>query len=300
MWLILAIAAYILFAASTITDKYLLARPIPDARVYAFYTGIFGLFILVLAPFGFGIPSPITIFLGIFAGIIFIAALFLFFSALRIGEVSRVGISLGGLVPFFTLFFVYIGTGEVPGPMQFIAFMLLIGGSLVIIFERVVNLTHNLKKLGLVLASSFLFGLYFTIAKFLFTTQPFINAFIWIKIGGALFAVLFLFSPEVRKILFKHKKSLPKKIGGIFIVKNAAGGLGALLLHLAISTARFGEIALINAVQGIQFVAVFFVAIFLTKKYPRIVKEEISLQDIIVKSAGAGLIIAGVVMLAIA
>jgi drug/metabolite transporter (DMT)-like permease len=300
MWLILSLLAYILFAGATITDKYLLARPIKDARVYAFYTGIFGLFAFILAPFGFDIPSPITAFFGILAGIIFISALFLFFSALRIGEVSRVGISLGGLVPFFTLIFIYIGTGSGPSPLQFIAFTFLAGGSFIIIFERLTKLIHNLKKLGLVLASSFLFGLYFTLAKFLFDVQSFISAFIFIKIGGALFALLFLFSPSVRRTLFKHKKSLPRKISGIFVAKNIAGGIAALLLHLAVSTARFGEVALVNALQGVQFALVFFVVIFLTKKFPKIIKEEISLQDIIIKATGAGLIIAGVVMLGVA
>jgi drug/metabolite transporter (DMT)-like permease len=222
------------------------------------------------------------------------------FLALRIGEVSRVGISLGGLVPFFTLFFVYIGTGDVPTPPQFIAFMLLIAGSFIIIFERLAKLVHNLKKLGLVLASSFLFGLYFTLAKFLFDAQPFITAFIFIKIGGALFALLFLLSPSVRRMIFKHKKSLPKKTGGIFVAKNVAGGRGALLLHLAISTARFGEIALINALQGVQFAIVFLIAVILTRKFPGIVKEEISGAALTVKVVGTGLIVAGVVMLAIA
>lgn len=299
MWLLLALAAYILFAAVTVTDKYLLQRPIPDAKVYAFYTGIFGLFAFVLAPFGFEIPSDAFIFLGILAGIFFIAALFLFFVALRIGEVSRVGISLGGLVPFFTLFFVYIGTGEFPEFSQSVAFSLLVIGSFIIIFERFQKFLHNIKTFSLVLASSFLFGLYFTIVKFLFQTQPFVSAFIWIKIGGALFALIFLFSPQVRKILFEHKKSLPKKVGGIFIAKNTAGGVGALLQHFAISIARFGEVALVNALQGAQFAIVFFIALFLTKRFPKIIKEEMHREALVAKILGAAFIIVGVVLLAI-
>lgn len=299
MWLLLAVLAYILFAAATVTDKYLLQRPIPDARVYAFYTGIFGLFAFVLAPFGFEVPNSIFIFLGIFAGMLFISSLFLFFVALRIGEVSRVGISLGGLVPFFTLLFVYIGTGEFPEFSQAMAFALLAGGSFIIIFERLKKFLHNIKIFSLVLTSSFLFGLYFTLAKFLFQAQPFVSAFIWIKVGGALFAISFLFFPEVRKILFEHKKSPPKKAGGIFVAKNITGGLGAILLHLAISIARFGEVALVNALQGVQFALIFFIALFLTKKFPKIIKEEIHTKALVVKILGTTLIIAGVILLVI-
>ena len=299
MWIALAIFAYILFAGVTITDKYLLARPIPDARVYTFYTGIFGLFSFGLVTFGFKLPEGSIIFLSLFAGVIFIWALFLFFSALRMGEVSRIGISLGGLIPFFTLFFVYIWTGEFPNPLQVFAFVLLVAGSFVIIFERLLRPVHNLKRLFLVVASAGLFGLYFALVKFLFGEHSFISIFILIKVGGAFAALLFLLSPSVRKILFEHKKSPPKKIGGIFIVKNIAGGVGALSLHFAISVARFVEVSLINALQGAQFVLVFLGVLFLTRKFPGIVKEEIHGKALVVKFLGTGFIVAGIIILAL-
>jgi len=300
MWLLLALAAYILFAASTITDKYLLARPIPDARVYTFYTGILGILSFGLLIFGFDIPDTPLVFLALLTGAIFIWALFLFFAALKMGEVSRIGISLGGLTPFFTLFFVYIWTGEFPNILQISAFALLVAGSFVIIFERLARLAHNLKRFFLVLASSGLFGLYFAAVKYLFDEHSFLSAFILVKTGGALAALLFLFSPKVRKIIFEHKKSLPKKAGSIFIAKNIAGGLGALMLHFAISIARFVEVSLINALQGVQFVLVFFAAIFLTKKFPGIIKEEIRGEALAVKLLGTGLVVAGIIILAIA
>jgi drug/metabolite transporter (DMT)-like permease len=88
MWLLFALASYTIFASITVTDKYLLSRSLPDARVYAFYTGILGLFAFVFAPFGFRVPSITTAALGICAGALLIAAMFLFFSALRRGEAS--------------------------------------------------------------------------------------------------------------------------------------------------------------------------------------------------------------------
>lgn len=300
MWLILAILAYILFAAATITDKYLLAKPIPDARVYAFYTGALGIFTAWLAVFGFEIPDSASILLALLAGAIFIWALFLFFAALRIGEVSRIGISLGGLVPFFTLFFVYLWTGEFPSSLQITAFAFLVTGSFVIIFERFVQATHNFKKFVLILSSSLLFGLYFALVGFLFDKQSFISVFVLIKIGGVLAALLFLFFPSVRKTIFEHKKSPSKRAGGIFIAKNAAGGVGAISLHFAISIARFIEVSLINALQGIQFALIFFAAIFLTKKFPGIIKENIGKEAIIVKILGTGFIVTGIIILAIA
>ncbi len=299
MWILLALAAYITFSAATITDKYLLAKPLPDARVYAFYTGILGLAAFIFAPFGFLIPHPGIIFLGIFAGILFIIALFLFFTALKTGEVSRVGIALGGLTPLFTLAFTYIGSGELPARGEFFAFILLFAGSLIVAFDQYERALHNAKIIGLVALSSALFGLYFVFAKFLFGVQPFMSAFLWIKLGGAIFALAFLFSPQVRTIILAHKKVPPKKTGGIFIAKNAAGGVAALLLHLAIATARISEVAIVNALQGVQFALVFLGAVFLSKKFPGVVKEKIDIGVAVAKSVGAGLIVLGIVMLAL-
>ena len=300
MWLFFALAAYVLFAAATVTDKYLLARPIPDARVYAFYTGVLGVFLFVLAPFGLEYPSHAIVFLGIFAGILFSTALLLFFYALRIGEVSRMGISLGGLIPLFTLFFIYLWTRELPSALQFAAFGVLVAGSFIVIFERLSHPIHNLQKISLIFSSSVLFGLYFALIKFLFEAQSFISVIVWTKVGAVLFAVALLFSPTVRKMIFEHKKSLPKKIRTIFVAKSVAGGVGALLQHAAVSTARIGEVSLVGALQGVQFALVFFIAVFLTRKFPGIVKEKIDKEAILVKSLGTGLIVAGIIILAVA
>ncbi len=299
MWFLFALASYTIFASITITDKYLLSRSIPDARVYAFYTGILGVFAFVLAPFGFEIPSVKIMGLGILAGALLITTMFLFFSALAKGEALRVLVAWGGLVPIFTLSFVFLTTREFPSSAALFAFFLLLLGSVIIMFEGVQAVFRNWKTFSLVLLSSFLFGLYYTVVKFLFAEEPFINAFLWIKVGGVVWSLLFLFSPRVRCILFEHKRTLPQKAGSIFLIKNGAGGIAALLQHLAISTARFGEVAIINALQGVQFALVFLAVLFLAKRFPEIVKEKVDREVMIVKMTGTGLVIAGVALLAI-
>ena len=305
-WMLFALAAYFIFAAVTITDKYLLGTPasrkeapIPDARVYVFYIGVLGLSAFLLAPFGFEVPSGLFIFLNIFAGFLFILALLLFFFALRLGEVSRVGISVAGLIPLFTLLFIYISNGNIPTPLQLLAFGLLVGGSIVITFEGFENIADSTRKFTIVLFSAVLFGAYFTLVKFLFQAQPFVSVFIWIKIGSAMTVPFFLFSGQVRSIIFQHKKSLPKKISGLFVLKNAAGGVGSIFQHLAISAAHFGEVAIVNALQGVQFALVFFIALFLAKKFPNIIREKTHISVLATKFIGTLMVISGVVLLAI-
>ncbi len=300
MWLFSALAAYFLFAAVTIIDKYLLARPIPDARVYTFYMGILGVFVLPLAIFGIERENITLIFLGILGGILHTLALFLFFSALRVGEVSRIGIAVGGLVPIFTLVFIYIWTKELPSPLQLMAFFVLMAGSFVIIFERFIKLVHNLKRFAFIFTASVLFGLYFALAKFLFEGQSFTSAIVWIRVGAIAISLSFLLSPDVRRMIFAHKKSPPKKAGVVFLVKNAAGGLASFLQHAAIALARGPEISLVSALQGVQFALVFFGAVFLTKRFPGILKEKLHKEALFGKFLGTGLIVAGIIILAIA
>jgi hypothetical protein len=194
---------------------------------------------------------------------------------------------------------VFLTTGEFPSRTALFAFFLLLAGSVTIMFEGVQTIFQNWKTFSLVLLSSFLFGLYYTVVKFLFADASFINGFLWIKVGGILWSLLFLFSPRVRQILFEHKRTLGKKAGGIFLIKNGSGGVAALLQHLAISAAQFTEVAIVNALQGVQFVLVFLAVLFLTKRFPQIVKEKTDTQAMIVKLAGTGLVIAGVALLAI-
>jgi drug/metabolite transporter (DMT)-like permease len=298
VWLLLALIAYSIFAVITIVDKFLLEKPIPNPFVYSFYTGVLGIFTLVLVPFGFEIPTTAALLIGLIAGIVFIGALLLFFSALQIGEASRIGISFGGFVPFFTLTFIYFTTKEFPNVIQGIALLFLVAGGFVIVLERIQTMIHNFKKFLFVVSSSILFGLYFTMTRFLFEFYSFATVYIIINAGSLLFALSFLLFPRIRRQIFQNRGAMKTKFGGLFVLKNASGGLASLLIHKAVALAYFSEVAIINALQGFQFALVFFLALFMTKKYPHILHEEFHKRAIISKIIGMGLIIIGIAILA--
>ncbi len=193
-WLLVAILSYLILAVVSLVDKYLLTNSIPNPKVYVFYVGILGILVLFLAPFvGFYIPEKSQIVLGLLAGAVFIYALFWFYKTLQLFETSRVVPAIGGLVPLFTFGLIYLFSygREVLSLREFIAFILLILGSILINLKK--EKLINLKSFKFSALSAFLLSLSFVLIKYVYLAQPFWNGFIWRSIGGFLASVCFFF-----------------------------------------------------------------------------------------------------------
>jgi drug/metabolite transporter (DMT)-like permease len=299
MWLTITISFYVILAAVYLVDKYLLSGSIGNPKIYTFYVGVLGLGFLALTPFvGFFLPPISQLILALLAGAIFIFACFWFYKALREFEASRVVPAINGLVPLFTFLLVYIVSlgKEAPSFYDILAFLLLVLGSFLITAKK--ENFINLKSLKLSLLCAFLMSLSFVITKYVYLAMPFWSGFIWIKIGGALLAFLFfIFFKEIRQEIFQKKIVQKQKTMGIFVLNQAAGGLANVLENLAISLAPLGYIALINALQGVQYVFLLVFAVILSMKFPQILKEEISRKIILQKLAAILVIGSGLVIL---
>ena len=299
MWLLVAISSYLIFAVVFLVDKYLLTGPIPSPKVYCFYVGIFGILLLIIAPFvGFYIPELGQIALALFAGVIFILALFWFYKALRVFEASRVIPAIGGLTPLFSIGLIYLfsrGT-EILSFSEIIAFVLLVAGSILITYEK--KKAVNLKSLRISAVAAFFFALMFVLSKYVYLAQPFWPGFIWIKIGSFLAAIfLLVFSKEIKQEIFRKKITFQKKTLKIFFANQVAGGGAGILQNWAIALAPLACVAIINALQGIQYVFLLIFTVLLSWKFPKILKEEISKEIIFQKIIAILLIGAGLVLL---
>lgn len=298
-WLIVIISAYFIFAVVNLVDKYLLAGPIPDPKVYTFYIGVLGVLVLFLAPFvGFSVPQPSQIILSLLAGAIFIYGLFWFYKALRDFEVSRVVPAIGGILPLFTLGLIYIFSAgkETLGYFEFFAFILLILGSILITYERGKKISF--KSLQISAIAAFFLALSFVLTKYVYLAQPFWSGFIWIRIGGFLMAIFFfLLFKEIREEIFKKKVSFKKKTIGVFLSNQAMGAGASILQNWAIFLAPLAYVAIINALQGINYAFLLVFIIFLSLKFPQILKEEISKKILFQKIIAILLIGAGLSIL---
>jgi uncharacterized membrane protein len=297
-WLLIAISAHFLFAVVFIVDKFILSKTALEPAAYAFYVGLLGIVALALAPFDFALLPVNRILISFLAGFLFVLAIFCFYQSVQLSEISRLAPMVGGMTPIFTLFFSYLFLAERLTAHQFIAFFLLVIGGVIMLWPRrkpALVKAPFIKKLFLALLASLFFAGSFVISKFIYTEQTFINGFIWIRIGGFLGAWLFLFWPEVRQSVFRASRTVRFKVGGLAAANKGLSALSTLLLNYAIA---LGSVTLVNALQGIQYVFLLIIAFFLSRKFPRILKEQISNGVILGKIAAICLIGLGLAVLA--
>ena len=161
-------------------------------------------------------------------------------------------------------------------------------GSVLISYER--SKKFSLGSLRISAIAAFSFALSFVLSKYVYLEYPFLLGLIWIKIGGALAALLLLFSRQLRRELFSQKVGLEKKTAVIFISGQALGASGGILQNWAVALAPLVFVAFVNALQGIQYVFLLaFVAVFF--------KKEISGETIFQKIIAILLISAGLALL---
>jgi len=297
LWLLITISAYFFLAISFFGDKFLLTGGIPNPKVYSFYVGILSIFVIIFIPFGFFFPSPSQIFLAFLTGTLFLFGLYLYYSLIREFEVSRITPAIGGMIPILTFFFVYIfSRGEVAfSSKDIISFLLLTSGSVLIVIEKSKNIFG--KSFIFSLGAAFYFALYFVLAKFIFTSLTFINGFIWIRFGGFLAALFFLFFKEVRLQVFNRPQGTGFKTTGIFIGNQIVGSSGAVLQNWAIALAPLVYVAFINALQGVQYGFLLIFTVLFSLKFPKILKEEISKETLSQKIIAILLISGGLMLL---
>ncbi len=238
--------------------------------------------------------------LALAAGAIFVLALFWFFRGLSLFETSKIVPAIGGFIPLFSMGLTYLFSlgQETLSFTGFVAFILLVSGSVVITIEKTTAIT--VKSLKVSLVSAFLFALYFVLVKYLYLGLPFLVGYIWLGVGGFLMAVLvfLVFRKEIGKEIFGKKEFLPQKTITLFLSNQAAGVGGNILQNWAIFLAPLAYVAVINALQGIQYVFLLVFSILLSLKFPKILKEEISKAIILQKIVAILLIGAGLALLA--
>lgn len=296
-WLFIAIIAHFLSAVVFTVDKFLLSKTVLRPVAAAFYVGLLsGGASLFLIPFGFYWMPFWQIIVSFIAGIVFIFAILFFYRLIQTNEVSIIAPIIGGAVPIFTLILTYLFLGERLAINQLFAFCLLVFGGVIMLLPR--KSESNLKKnegflpkgFLLIILTAFLFAFSFVLTKFVFIEQSFISGFIWIRLGGILGACMLFLIPNTRRAILKTSKSVKIKIGGLFLSNKALSAFAFVLLNYAI---YLGSVSLVNALQGVQYVFLLIIVLFLSKKFPQIIKEQISRRVIFQKAIGILFIVFG-------
>lgn len=308
-WLVLAIVAYIVLALVNLADKFLLDKVLPSSLTYTFLVGILSLLALVLAPWFLAWPGWILLILNIIAGTFFPLALLLLYRSLKEGEASLVIPLIGGATQIFTILLAIIFLGEVFILKQWLALCLLVAGTIMISWFPSVHhwWTKTLAwfKIGgskhwliitRALFSAFFFASFMILSKYLYNQQNFLSAFIWIRLGTFV-AVLFLLLEKKKRQ--EIKKNLQRLLKGnheyLFLGNQALAAIGAFLQQYAIF---LGSVALVNALQGVQYALLLALGGLVAVFYPKALKENFSHKIILQKIISVALISLGLYFIA--
>ncbi len=321
MWLIITITSYFINAGVYVADKFLLSKKIHSSVTYAFFVGVWSIFNFVILIFDPWMPNLREFGLDVSAGLLFLLTLVFWYKALHQSEATRVVPIVGALIPIFSFMLSYVFLGESLGQQQLLAFIILINGGILIsvkqtrfyIWDEISNKLRNVfgdvfggihadyrptRRLIInSVASSLLFASYYVLIKYIYSTQPFIGSFVWSRLGTFIGTMIILFVPAWRRSIAKHQKNQtsPGNLIFFFSVRLLAA-LAFIMLNWAIS---LGNVALINALQGVQYVFLLALVLFLSRKFPSILKEELGGGILAQKLIGASLVCVGLYMLVI-
>ncbi|MDP3899582.1 MAG: EamA family transporter [bacterium] len=315
MWLPIAILGYVINAGVYTADKYFLSKKVHSSVTYAFYVGIWSIGNVVLFAFEWYVPAWSWLFIEFLAGWLFLWATIAWYKALHQSEATKVVPIVGAFIPIFSLLLAYFFLGETLTKDGFAAILVLIAGGVLIsaktraenVFQRSIkylrllfgskhaeyNPTRRLIINSLVAA--FAFAAYYVLIKFIYLNEPFIGSYIWTRIGGFIGALLLLAIPSNRQKIFSRKKeketlkSLP-----LFLSIRFLAVVAFILINYAIS---LGNVAIINSLQGIQYVFLLIIVLVLSEKYPRVIKEEMKGAVLFQKFMGALMIGIGLFLL---
>lgn len=315
MWLIITIIAYFFNAGVYVADKYFLSKKIHSSISYAFYVGIWSIGNALLFLFFPYWPSGPWLIIDLAAGLLFLWALVAWYKALHQSEATKVVPLVGALVPLFSLLFSAIFFGQALGRQELLAFLILVAGGILISikqhkesrwrrFKKCCQMflgskhaeLHPTRRLIMnSIISAAIFAAYYVLIKYIYLHEPFMGSYIWTRLGSFIGALLLILPERNWKIIFapERKQEAIKNLP-LFLAIRLLAVVAFILLNYAIS---LGNVALINALQGVQYLFLIIIVLFLSEAYPNILKEEMNKSVLVQKFIGVALVGVGLYLL---
>ncbi|MBI2597116.1 hypothetical protein HYW41_03090 [Candidatus Daviesbacteria bacterium] len=296
------ILAYLLNSIAVTIDKFLLAKSIPNPLSYVIYISLFSLLILLALPFT-PIPNSYTLLLASVSTILWTSGAYFMFAAIKIGQVSKVVPTIGTFVPLLLLIHAAIFSSI--SQTQLAAVAVLILGLITLnshtLIRSYICMGTNTSGEGtkpllggellLGILSALLFAVSYLVLRQAYLESNFLTVLVYSRIILIPLILSILVIPSLRKIVLSSNNHSViqggKKTGFLFLFGQALGGTQQLLLTYAISLT---SPALVNSLQGIQYVFLFLFSLWLFK-------EKYSFLILLSKLAGIGLLGVGLYLL---
>jgi len=289
-WILIAIIAYFFLAIVNVLDKFLLNNVLGSSKVYAFLISVMGAIVVLVAPWFLHWPGWFLLLFQLATGLFFPVALWFMFEALKKGEASKVTVLIGGITPIFTIAFSIIFLQEKFLLNQWYGLTFLLLGTFAIALvgsgETVRQKTFYRQVVGLSFLAALFYAIFFIGTKYGYDHHDFVSSFIWVRLGGLLVAIFWLIRKKDRQEIlanFQKPTGRPRSLKQtILVFGNQALGAAAFILQSYAIAA--GSVAIVNALQGVQYVFLLAFSWLLGILLPKLFKDNFSLKIISVKT----------------
>lgn len=285
IWIFIVLIAQFMNAIVVLLDKYVI-RQVSQPVVYAFAVGILSVIPIVLVPFGVvDAPSAIIVLNALAAGCAFIVSVVLLYRALAISDTSDVAPVMGGAAALSTLVFSLLVLRDTLPESFFLGFTLLVIGTFLVSHYRL-----SYRSLTYAVVAGILFGLSSVLIKNMFIVTTFLDAFFWSRMGNVFAALLLLIPGESRHAIMHDVTHQKPQLALLIIGNKALTGTAVFLTLVAIN---LGNVSLVSALAGLQFVFLLLFAVAAGKRFPQYFPHETHQHALIPKILAVFFILAG-------
>lgn len=289
------LAAYLFNALAVLSSKFLLTKTIPDPLVYIFYISLVSFLAVLALPFT-KIPSFEVFSLASLSTLLWTLGAYFMYKALRLGKVSRVIPVIGTLIPLILLVFAF--QASTISNNQILAVVVLTLG---MVFLTITDWRGGLSKQELILEllSAAFFAASYIVLREAYLLSDFFSVLVWSRLILLPFGVLILTVPSLKKKIISPqglKINFLSYTGLIFLGGQLSGAIAELLLLFSISLANP---ALVNSLQGTQYIFLLIFAVVLSRISPTAFQEKHPPKVLASKSIGIILIGIGLYFLAV-
>lgn len=287
--LFIALIAQFITGLTLVIDKTFLKEKVAgNVYSYVFWIAVFNFFAIFAAPFDLVIPSWNVILLSLAAGAFFSLALIFYYKALEGGEASQTLAILGGFTPLATILLSEVFLQGKLNAFEGLFFIVLtLGGFLMFLADR-----KKFKKVILwVILAALCLGFVNVFQKISYDKSSFLTGFAIIKLGMSLTGVSLLLVPRWRQLIFERTRETTNRNKILYLSNRALTGIASVGLSYAI---KLSHPALIEATSALKYASIFIITLFLTRWWPKILKENFSARVLAIKIVATILIIFGV------
>lgn len=291
VWLLFALASNVLYSVVSILDQLLRKRHVKhDTSLTVIWLAFFFLIWLAVIPFiHISVPEFPKLAAALIAGFIVVIASLPYFYALSVEEASKV-MPIWQFSSIFVLVFSAIFLGEKLASRHYYGFALMFFGGLLLSVSKAVRGFEVNKTLLLILATSAVSSVYLVLVKFFYATESFWNGFFWLSLGNFIGAVFLLALPKNFKYVKRQLAALTKGAVLLLIATTLMTFLADISLLFAV---KAGPVSLVSVIGVTQIMFLFLMTVFLSKYFPKVLKERIDRKALLTKLAAIALLIVG-------